>query len=130
MFIYFSIVACWIRDIEFDNNQQIISYSLPDCVMVADNTSVTIDITQASNTVFDEEQPYDSQYTSFVIPSNSLSPYSSYDYTLQVIGLTGTTPLYTGSIPAVSTTTVIPTVSGSVSPPTTTTTTTPGIITC
>ncbi len=120
MFIYFSIVARWIKDIEFDNEQQIISYSISNCVLV-NNTNVTIVITQASITVFDEEQPYNSQYTSFVIPSNSLSPYSSYDYTLQVIGLTGTTPLYTGSIPAVSvsTTSVIPTVSDSVSATTT-----------
>ncbi len=101
--IIISIDARWIRDNGFDNDQQIISYSLP---VVADNVNVTIDITQASNTVFDDEQPYNSQYTSFVIPSNNLSPYSSYDYTLQVIGLTDTTPLYTGSIPAVSTTTV------------------------
>ncbi len=122
----FSIVAHWIRDIEYDIDQQIILYSIPDCVTV-DNANVTIVITQASNTVFDEEQPYMSQYTSFVIPNNSLSPYSSYDYTLQVIGLTGTTPLYTGSIPAVSTTTTTTPTNG-VSPTTTTATT--GIVTC
>ena len=93
--------------------------------MVTD-TNVTIDITHTSGTVFDDfdQQPYN---TSFVIPNNTLSPFSSYDYTLQVIGLTGTTPLYTGSIPAVS----IPAVSSTVSvSPTTTTTTTPGIVTC
>ncbi len=128
MFIYFSIDARWIRDIEFDNEQQSLSYAILNCVMVDDNTNVTIDITQASNTIFDGEQPYDSQYTSFVISNNSLSPYSSYDYTLQVIGLTGTTPLYTGSIPAISiTTTTTPTNGVS---PTITATTTTGIVTC
>ena len=100
----FSTDARWIRSHFITNDRQKLLYSRPNCTIVSSNTNVTLDITNSSGIVFDGVQLYNSQYTSFDI-GNILSPHSSYDYTLQVIGLSNSIAPYTGSIPPVMVTT-------------------------
>ena len=97
MFGSFFVDSRWIREIIVDIENSEISYSVPDCTTFTGDPLVVLNITNYTNgdVVYNNEQPYD---TSFNIPSSSLSPSLSYNYTLVVIHSDRTVASYTGPV--------------------------------
>ena len=98
MFGSFFVDSRWIREIIVDIENSEISYSIPDCTTFTGDPLVVLNITNTNgDVVYNNEQHYDTESTSFNIPS-SLSPSLSYNYSLVVIHSDRTVASYTGPV--------------------------------
>ncbi len=104
---YICIDASWIRDIVIDLENNRISYSIPNCTILNGDPLVVLNITNTTgDVVYNEEQSYDTESTSFNITS-SLSSSLSYNYNLLVILSDRTAASYTGPLWTASTTNTV-----------------------
>ena len=98
MFGSFFVDSRWIREIIVDIENSEISYSIPDYTTFTGDPLVVLNITNTNgDVVYNNEQHYDTESTSFNIPS-SLSPSLSYNYSLVVIHSDRTVASYTGPV--------------------------------
>ena len=104
--ITFFIDASWIRDIVVDLENSRLSYSISSCTILNGDPLVVLNITNTNgNVVYNDEQSYNTESTSFNIPCSSLSPSLSYNYSLLVTLSDRTVASYTGSLASTTTTT-------------------------
>ena len=110
-FVILFVDASWIRDIVVDLENSRIYYSIPSCTILNGDPLVVLNIANTNgDVVYNDEQSYNTELTSFNIPCSSLSNISSYNYSLLVTLSDRTVASYTGTLTSTTTmpTSVLP----------------------